>query len=76
VPVANDRQSVPLPSIPLPPPYEPVQPKRQTPLHVGSAPTATLQQESPKQAPTPRPDKPAVPVSDGVEVGMVQATHK
>lgn len=75
-PVANDRQSVPIPPIPATPPYQPGQPKRQAPVQGGSAPAASVQPESPKQAPTPKVDKPVAPASDGVVVGMAQATRK
>jgi hypothetical protein len=75
-PVTNDRQKSPVPPIPLTPPYQPVLPKRQAPAQGGSVPAAAVQQESPKQAPTPPVNKPVAPASDEVQVGMSQARRK
>jgi hypothetical protein len=72
-PAVNDRQKSPVPPTQ---PVQPTPPKRQAPAQSGSVPAATVKQESPKQAPTPPVDKPVVPASDEVQVGMAQARRK
>jgi len=72
-PVTYDRRE--LPNKPTPP-DQLVPPKRQSPAQGGSVPAAPVQLEAPKQAPTPPVYRPAVPVSDGVQVGMNQVSRK
>jgi hypothetical protein len=65
-PATNERQKATVP------PTKPTPPSPQAPAQSGSVQVTQVQ----NQAPTPSVGKPAVPVSDGVPVGMSQATRK